>query len=388
MTRKPIFKTIHPAFTVHPGVTRIANIPEVAVEMEDENGSVLHMLRLMDGSRTVDQLWRDMQEHDAALTYEEIAEAVEELHRLGFLYEAEEKPRLTDEQRERFKGNLNLFTHYARFDTHPEMFQERLLNAQITVLGMGAFGSSILFQLAGLGVRRVRIVDFDTVSLSNLNRQMLFKEADIGRPKLDVAREFIAQFYSTMEVETLPMEIRCKEDAAQAVVGSDLVFLAADQPFFLLPHWVNEACVEAGIPMIGGGIMVKQGTMFAILPGETGCLDCMLLHRSEQAEDFAEIMERTLDLNFIVPNMANAPNLMMLSGMIVSEGVRYLTRITPMVTPGRVTMLDFETLQTSVSVEFDRKEQCPTCGKGRIEDHPVLQLMARADYNARPVVER
>jgi molybdopterin-synthase adenylyltransferase len=390
MERRPKFKHIHPVFRPEPGIVRLGELFGTAVELDDPNGAIERLCRLMDGTRTIEQLCADMLAADPELTREEISEAVDGIHSLGFLYDAaqEERAGLTERERTRYKGNLNLFMQYANFEQSPAMIQERLKRAKVTILGMGAFGSSLLFNLAGLGVERVRIVDFDKVELSNLNRQMLFNEGDLGRPKIEVAREFMARFHSGMEIETLSMEIASAADAQQAVAGSDLVILSADQPFFVLPHWINQACVKLGVPLIGGGILLTQGTFFSMVPGQTGCLDCMMLHRVERAEDYPQIVEEYMDSRFMPPNSATAPTLMTVTGIIATEVLRCLTGIAPMQSAGRMLGYDFMTLEMREIQAWPRYEAaCPTCGHGDPEQ-PIFRLIRKPEYASRSVVQR
>ncbi|HEU4965054.1 MAG TPA: ThiF family adenylyltransferase, partial [Bacilli bacterium] len=160
MERRPIFKHIHPVYELTPGVVRLGEQFGVAVDLEDEQGSVRRLVQLLDGTRTLEQVHMEMMAHFPALTRQELDEAVSALHEMGFLYDraSEEQTELTAQERDRYKGNLNLFEYYANFDRAPAHFQERLKQAKVTILGMGAFGSSLLFNLAGLGVLHAKIV--------------------------------------------------------------------------------------------------------------------------------------------------------------------------------------------------------------------------------------
>ena len=152
------------------------------------------------------------------------------------------------------------------------------MQKKVTILGSGAFGSTLLSSFAGLGVTNVRIADFDRVELSNLNRQLLFKESDIGRLKIEVAEEFVTERNSSMSVETIRKKISSVDDVKELIADSDLVILAADTPFFFIQRWVNTACVELEIPYIAGGVNVTEGTFYHISPKKTPCLDCFHLY--------------------------------------------------------------------------------------------------------------
>lgn len=387
MFLKPKFKDVHPFYEIKPGLVRLGDARH-SFEIEDDSGCIYKMLTLLDGKHTLDEILELLVPQYPDLTKEEIHEAINQLNQLGFLYDqaGDEKTFLTSAQRERFKGNLNYFSIFADLSTPPCSYQERILQSKVTILGMGAFGCSILFNLAGLGVKDVRIVDFDTVGLSNLNRQMLFNEKDIGRAKIEVAEEFMSRFYSDMRIEKISAQIRSAEDVTRSIAGSDLVVLAADQPFYVLPRWVNASCIKLGIPYIMGGITLKLGTFFAVVPQQSACLDCELYALGQQHADLASFLEKTMDFNFIPPNMATAPALQMTTGMISAEAMRLLSGLGGMQSIGARVEIDLVTFEKRMEVAY-RQEQCPTCGKGDGRQ-PIFHVFNKQEYQMRSVAER
>lgn len=383
----PCFKKIHPVFETEPGILRVGESPDSSFELADENGSVRKLIELLDGTRSVEEIYAVLNINYPNLSYAEVIEAVEELHSLGFLYDAslEEVVSLEEVERERFKANINFFSHYADFRQSPGQIQERLKNSSITIIGMGAFGSGILSNLAGLGVQNVCIVDYDTVELSNLNRQMLFSESDIGRVKIEAARDFMHRFYSDMKITTVQMKIESSEGVEQVIAGSDLVILAADQPFVLIQHWVNQACVKLRIPLIGGGVIFTKGQFFTVIPEQTGCLDCMFLTRAEMAEDYPQYVDKFLSEDISIPTAALAPNIMMITGMISLEAVRLLTGIGTIQASGKILMFDFMTLEKEELIEWERQKECPTCGEGN-DNHPIFQAIVKNEKKVRSVI--
>jgi molybdopterin-synthase adenylyltransferase len=166
-------------------------------------------------------------------------------------------------------------------------------------------------------------------------------------------------------IETETLQIKSSDDVEQVIAGSDLVMLAADQPFFFLQRWVNLACTRLQIPYIAGGFNLIEGQFFMVEPGKTGCIDCMHLHRASQIEDYSQLIQKLLDTNFVLPTATIAPNTMMMTGMMASDAIRYLTGIAPVQSAGKFILFDFNTLEKSVFFEWERKEdECPTCGRG------------------------
>lgn len=388
MVYKPAFNPVYPVYLNDARSIRIGNTPDKMIELEDESGSVYQLIQLMDGTRDLSVITELIKEKYHEITYEEINAAIVELENLGFLINVEKSDHeLKDYQLERFKGNINYLSHHTSPRQNPAVYQEKLTNSRITIIGMGAFGCSILFNAAGLGIKHARIIDFDTVSLSNLNRQMLFKESDVGRLKVEAAKDFMHSYYSDMVIETIVAEITQDTSIEQMIEGSEIVVLAADQPFLLLPRWINDACVKKGIPFIGGGINLTTSLVYTILPGVTGCLDCSYLDNYKSYPDYYKTVKKWLELNFIPPNMTTAPNLMMLTGLISSEMFKYLTGLGEMVTAGRRISFDFSTYEVSELSRWDMQENCPTCGNGSLH-HELFNLFNTHEFAVRGVVPR
>lgn len=385
---KPKYNPIYSFRYISKNLLRLGNTPDKLVEIEDENGSIKMLLSLMDGSRDIAQIAEQVCTHYPDISEMDILAAIEEFNNLGFLLHTDPNQHtLGPRELERFKGNVNYMSHFTPPNMDPSCFQEKISNARITIIGMGAFGCSLLFNLAGLGVRNVRIIDFDTVDLSNLNRQLLFNERDIGRLKIDAAKDFMKAFYSSVDIEAINQKIDQNTLIEPLIEGSDFVILAADQPFLLLQRWVNEACVKENIPFISGGINISMGQFSTIIPGETGCVDCMHIHNFNKSMDYASIVQMTLEENFIPPNTATAPNLMMITGIIASEVFKFLTALEVPQSLGKLVRFDFMNYETTTIREWDIQAECPTCGSFS-QEHQVINLFKKEHYIQRDVVPR
>ncbi|MGM7721179.1 HesA/MoeB/ThiF family protein [Metabacillus sp. Hm71] len=374
MPQKPMMKPIHLYYKKKEATVRLGMM-EDAIDLEDPNGAIYRLMTLMDGSRTFNQLYQELIVDYPEIHFFEMVEAIEELNSMGYLIDAsyKDKTSLTAVEQERFKGNLNYYSYYANLSKSPYDIQEQVKNAKVTIIGMGAFGCSLLFNLAGLGVKKVKLIDYDTVELSNLNRQMLFNEKSIGQSKIEEAKNFMSSFYSAMEIETVSTMISHSKMVEDLIQGSDLVLLAADQPPFLLPHWVNKACVKLNIPFIAGRLNISSADIYTILPGKTGCVDCNFihLHREDNEEDHEEFK---IIANFVPPNWATAPNLMMITGMISHEAKVLLAGLGEPSSSGKILHLDFRTFKSEVRFEWQRlSDECPTCGHGHSDMFKILE---------------
>lgn len=150
--------------------------------------------------------------------------------------------------------------------------QRRLRAARVLVVGAGALGSPALMYLAAAGVGRITIADDDTVSLSNLQRQVLFTTADIGRPKPQAAADRLAALNPHVAVTALNR--RVTEDDAALVAAHDLVLDGTDS--FASRRNVNAACVAARVPLISGAIAQWESQVTLYDPARGGpCLACL-----------------------------------------------------------------------------------------------------------------
>ncbi|MBW5446398.1 ThiF family adenylyltransferase [Cohnella sp. CFH 77786] len=362
---RPVFKGLFFVRSLPGGMLRIGEAsPNRAVEIADEDGWVERLIRLMDGTRTVERLWRDLAAAAPSLTIEDVSEIVAELDRLGYVDDQglRDECGLGPDELERFRANVNYFSYYSSMGSGPWGMQERLRGAEVTVIGAGALGCGVLLNLAGLGVTDLRIVDFDVVELSNLNRQMLYAEKDIGRRKIDVASEFLARFHFRSNPELVDMEITSAADAKKAISGSDLVVLAADQPYWLLERWVNQACSEAGIPFIAGGMNLCEGQVYAVVPGRTGCAACIDLQYGQDHAEHAAFLSDFRDSDFRMPSASIAPNYMVLAGIVGGEIARWFTGTAEMRSAGRVLAMNFDTYALETRIDFARRiPECPVC---------------------------
>ena len=120
----------------------------------------------------------------------------------------------------------------------------------MAVLGVGGLGGSAALWLASVGIGEMWLIDGDRIEPSNLNRQVLFGEAEIGQLKVEVAARRLREFNPALRVTTEARRLESEEDIAKFIAGSDVVVDAADWPAHDIERWCNAACFAAGIPYI------------------------------------------------------------------------------------------------------------------------------------------
>ncbi len=151
--------------------------------------------------------------------------------------------------------------------------QQRLGAARVLVIGAGGLGSPALLYLAAAGVGALGIVDDDLVSLSNLQRQVLYATDEIGQPKTASAARALARLNPHVAVEAYPLRLDAS-GAARLVPGYDLVLDGSDN--FATRYLVNAACVAAGRPLISAAMSQWEGQIALFHPAGGGpCYECL-----------------------------------------------------------------------------------------------------------------
>ena len=150
--------------------------------------------------------------------------------------------------------------------------QGRLRKAKVTIAGAGGLGSVSAAYLTVAGVGRIRVVDHDVVELSNLNRQILHWEKDIGREKAESFEEKLSQMNPDVEVSVMTQRIS-EDNIAEIIKGSDLIVDAVDN--FQTRYLLNRVALEKNMPFFHGGVYGFEGQVTTIIPGETACLRCL-----------------------------------------------------------------------------------------------------------------
>lgn len=151
--------------------------------------------------------------------------------------------------------------------------QQRLKRARVLVVGAGGLGSPVLLYLAAAGVGVLGIIDDDSVSLSNLQRQVLHATDDVGRPKVESAAESLARLNPHVDVVRHTVRLTA-ENAAGIVAGHDLVIDGCDN--FATRYLVNAACVATGTPLLSGAISRWEGQISLFDPARGApCYACI-----------------------------------------------------------------------------------------------------------------
>ncbi|WP_020667396.1 HesA/MoeB/ThiF family protein [Amycolatopsis nigrescens] len=333
-------------------------------EIPDEDGAIRRLFELLDGTRTVGQVHRELAADFPKVTEAEVVAAIEQFDEAGFLLDegASAEGLLDDYELARWARNINFFGSYSRLSDNKYRYQRRLLDARVTLLGLGGLGCHLLLDLAAMGVGHVRVVEFDKVELSNLNRQILYRDADVGQPKIDLAVRRVKAFNPRIDIETIPRKLNSTQDVLEAVADADVVISVADRPKMEINHWVNEACVSAGVPLVTGGLDTQRLVYFTMIPGQTGCIECWRLGVFRTDQVSATLLSEKRERQIGGDNAAFVPLVTMTTGLLLGETVRLLTGVAPPIAGGRLMQVRFDDYQSTEHERWERLPDCPVCG--------------------------
>lgn len=220
--------------------------------------------------------------------------------------------------------------------------QEKLKKAGVLICGAGGLGSPAAIYLAAAGVGRITLIDHDRVALSNLNRQILHGEADIGRWKVDSAKEKLGKLNSNLILQTSTAGIT-DENAVEWVAGQDVILDALDN--VTTRYALNKAAQRAGVPFIHGAVNGFEGRVLTVIPGRSACLRCLHRGAAPEAGKF--------------PVIGIAPAV--IGVLQAAEAIKYLTGIGELLTDRLVV---YDGLKAKWS-EFKVKKnpECEHCGR-------------------------
>ena len=164
---------------------------------------------------------------------------------------------------------------YARHIILPEVGekgQQKLLKGRVLLVGVGGLGCPTALYLAAAGVGKIGLVDADVVDKSNLQRQVLFGESDVGRPKVEAARDKLLDLNSTLDVVT-HYELLTSHNVFDVMDGYDIIVNGCDN--FPSRYLVNDAAVMKNKPVVDGSIFRFEGQATVYVPGEGPCYRCL-----------------------------------------------------------------------------------------------------------------
>ena len=236
--------------------------------------------------------------------------------------------------------------------------QLKLKQSRVCVVGVGGLGNPITTRLAAMGVGKIRIVDRDVIELSNLHRQTMFDEDDVGQVKVETAAKKLRKLNNNVIIEELPVSIN-DYTALDAVDGCDVVIDALDS--VNARYSLNKACIEKKIPFVTGAAVGVTGQTFTIVPNESACYHCLFPALDEDSMP-------TCSIEGVHPSI-----LSIIGGIEVSEAVKIITGKKPSL-QDRVLHVDLENLIFNFT-KVSKVEECSVCGSGKKQEKAKEELI-------------
>lgn len=247
---------------------------------------------------------------------------------------------LTEQQKERYARHITL-------DEIGENGQKKLLSGSALIIGAGGLGSPAALYLAAAGVGTIGIADNDAVDLSNLQRQIIHSEKNIGTDKTLSAKEKMNAINSDVTVNAYKMRVK-EENILDLIKDYDIVIDACDN--FLTKFLINDACVAAKKPFIHAGILRFQGQLMTYVPDKGPCFRCIFREMPPEDE---------------IPTARGMGIIGAVAGTIGSleamEAVKYLTGTGELLTG---CLLTYDALKMEFrKIKLPKRDDCEACGK-------------------------
>ncbi|WP_327428768.1 HesA/MoeB/ThiF family protein [Streptomyces sp. NBC_01236] len=388
---RPRIKPEHRAYRTVDGNVRIGSVIHgIGAEIADPQGWVWTLVEAMDGTRGPSGVVDEVLRAHPGLPGEDARQAMADLLAAGFVDDAGATVPVPERERVRYSRGVPLLRWMDLGPrTSPWDAQLRLRRARVLLIGVGGTGGYAAQSLVASGVGHLHCVDPDVVELSNLNRQPLFRESDIGRPKVEAAVATLRALNSDVTVTGERREVRGPGDLAGLVgagseveggggnlaelVGTgrddrggaaayDLLVLAADRPD-AIRRWANRVCLAANLPWADAGYRGPLVTAGVYVPGRGACWECL---RAGEAARRDLRLAPGQDPEVASPRMpwnpATAVTAGLSGGLLAHAALALLTGV-PALDPGFRFGVNLMLPGDPVHQRTPRHLDCPACGE-------------------------
>lgn len=347
------------------GIT-ILNRSGISIRIDDADGIILWILENIDNT-TINDLHTNLPEkYLSYMTISKIHDIINQLDEYCVFEKANPAiPESLDEYSlKRWNRNIDFFGSFCKLDQNKFDVQAKIKQAKVVLLGVGGVGTHILYDLISIGITNITAIDFDTIELSNLNRQILYDESDVGKKKVAAAKTNISRYINNHNIKFIDEYLTSSEQVYNLVKNSDVVIGCVDRPSNVV-SWINEGCVKAKVPFITGGVDTSKTCTYTVIPGKSGCVKCWELNNQKNdslAKDLREA-ELARDVLTLPPRPAIVNLVSIQAGYILTEAIKIITEIMPPVATNKLIAFDFATMETKVSESWQKLDNCPVCGE-------------------------
>jgi molybdopterin/thiamine biosynthesis adenylyltransferase len=238
------------------------------------------------------------------------------------------------------QSELKRYNRQMLIDSWGTKAQMKLKSSSVAVVGVGGLGCTSSTLLAAAGVGRLRLIDRDKTSLSDLNRQVLYTQNDLGKFKAETAKKRLRALNPEVEVEAILEEATM--DNVSTVIGEVNTIVDG------LDNWktrfiINDFCVANRIPFVHAGVSQLYGQITTVVPGKGPCLRCIFSQKPTEAK--------------VNPVFGGTPSV--LASLQAAEAIKIIAGIgKPLV--GRMLFVDEEEMIIE-TLEIKKNPNCPTC---------------------------
>lgn len=248
--------------------------------------------------------------------------------------------------------------------------QQKLRRSRVAIVGLGGLGSASSLYLALAGVGHLRLVDQDTVELSNLHRQLLYSLTDLRYPKVETAAKRIRQINPEIKVETIPENAR-RSNIEQIVQGMNCIVDGLDN--METRYLLNRACVKHKVPYVYGAAIGIEGALSVFHPPAAPCLECVFPSVEDRYLQTCETRGVLGATAGIIGTMQAMETIKLLAG--IGETLK-----------GKLMVCDFSDMHF-LSIDVYQRPNCPVCGgkvKLRKERERLTWLCGQDTVNVNP----
>ncbi|MFE8645252.1 HesA/MoeB/ThiF family protein [Sphingomonas sp. NCPPB 2930] len=222
----------------------------------------------------------------------------------------------------RFEWLLEYLSRFAGSNLSSFAMLSNLQKSRVCVVGLGALGATLALSLSASGVGTIRLVDGDTVSISNLSRQILYGESDVGIFKTSALQRVINKNNSSVIVEKYDYFIESQSDAEKYIKESSFVILCADQPRLKIRGWVGKACLDLRIPLL----TMSGQWVGPVQAYDSPCFACLGRKHASTIADTRGMLSRVYD-DQPPPRGSFGPRPLTTAGLMSSVVLNFLTCI-------------------------------------------------------------
>lgn len=251
--------------------------------------------------------------------------------------------------------------YYRLAGGNPSQIQNRLKNSTVLIVGCGGIGNHSAQMLSTSGVGQLLLVDNDIIEMSNLTRQFMFCEEDIGKKKVDILARELKKRNKTTSIVKYPMYINNQDDYLKIDNCYDLILLSADTPQETV-LWTNRHCLESNIPFVNVGY-INDISVYGpfVIPGKTACFECaQVVPDDVTAEDGLFDQISAINANF---KSASFPTVnAVAASLAVNDALKYLGNY------GEITSVNKRVGIHSLTAKIEqhamlKNSECAVCGR-------------------------